>query len=178
MNEKIVWIDSDNFDTLEGYHSPGLEMFSDADENSTLADEIELRVDYNTLDAKQKKALPKIPGDFKVYCNEKSRPPPSLKDRVVKERFFAKSDIIPLIKMILKESNREKVLQALIKENISPIVLEIWLLRPFSVSRASLEVLMTASQYIYRKETYYYMLANNFTPNSKVKFIFPKKVRG
>lgn len=167
-----LWIDENNFSELEGLESnTGLNAFVETD-----VKEIEYKVDYNSLTPSQKKRLPGMAGEFLVYTNEKSRPPPSLKSRVVKERFFPKKDIISLIKMILKEKDRDKVLDALIKENISPIVLEIWLLRPFSGSKEAVAVLVEASQYIYRNQTYYTIIASNHIPG--LKFRFPKKIRG
>lgn len=170
----IKWITADEFGELEGQESSGngLDSFLETPE-----EEMEYRVDYNSLNPAQKKKLPFMKGDFKVYVNEKSRPPPSLKPRIIKERFYPKRDIIPLIKMILKEKDRDKVFQKLIKENISPIVLEIWLIRPFSRSTEALRTLADSSKYIYNKRTYYSMLAYYFTPNSEVRFSFPKKIR-
>lgn len=167
------WIDDSNFSELEGLElNTGLNAFVETSEGA------EYRVDYNSLTPAQKKRLPGMEGRFYIYTNEKSRPPPSLKSRVVKERFYPKRDIIPLIKTILKEKDRDKVLEALMRENISPIVLEIWLLRPFSASRKALGVLVEASQYIYSNHTYYTIIASKYIPGDpNVRFRFPKKIR-
>ena len=170
---RIKWIDQFNFSELEGIEEGGLSIFGEED-----FEKPEYRVDYNDLLPAQKKRLPVMKGDFSVYTNEKSRPPPSLKSRVVKERFYPKRDIIPLIKMILKEKDRDKVFEALMREKISPIVLEIWLLRPFSASRKALGVLVEASQYIYSNHTYYTIIASKYIPGDpNVRFKFPKKIR-
>lgn len=172
----IKWITADEFGELEGQESSGngLDSFL-----KTPEEEKEYRVDYNSLTPAQKKKLPGMDGDFKVYVNEKSRPPPSLKPKIIKERFYPKKDIIPLIKMILKERDRDKVFQALVKENISPIVLGIWLIRPFSASSEAAEILAESEKYVYNSRTYYSIIASKFKPgNPDVKFRFPKKIRG
>ena len=173
----IRWITEENFGELDGLEiEGGLKAFAELEGPE---DEIEYRIDYNTLTPAQKKKLPGMGGEFNVYTNEKSRPPASLKDRVVKERFYPKRDIIPLIKTILKEKDREKVLAELIEADISPIVLEIWLLKPFSNSEAATKTLIDASLYIYSKKAYYNVIASDFIPgDKKVKFSFPRKVRG
>ena len=80
--------------------------------------------------------------------------------------------------MILKEKDRDKVFEALIREKISPIVLGIWLLRPFSASEKALAVLVEAETYIYQNITYYLIIASKFKPGDpNVRFKFPKKVR-
>jgi len=170
---RIRWIDQYNFGELEGHElNTGLNAFAESSED------FEYKIDYNALIPAQKKRLPGMDGEFKVYCNEKSRPPSSLKSRVVKERFFPKKDIIPLVKMILKEKDRDKVFEALMREKISPIVLEIWLLRPFSASKKALAVLVEASQYIYSNHTYYTIIASKYMPGDpNVCFKFPKKIR-
>lgn len=171
----IRWITESNFSELEGQESnQGLGAFTEI-----VLEEVEYRIDYNALTPVQKKKLPSMKGEFKVYCNEKSRPPPSLKPRVIKERFYPKKDIIPLIKMVLKEKDREKVFEALMRENISPIVLAIWLLRPLSASKEALAVLVEAERYTYQKVPYYLIIASKFKPgNPNVRFRFPKKIRG
>lgn len=175
MNMTIRWIVEENFSELEGLESnAGLSAFVETSE------EAEYRVDYNSLTPAQKKRLPGMNGEFKVYCNEKSRPPPSLKPRVIKERFYPKKDIIPLIKMILKEKDRDKVFEALMREKISPIVLGIWLIRPFSASKEALAVLVEAEAHVYQNLVYYLILASEYKPEEhpSIKFRFPKKIRG
>lgn len=171
----IVWITDENFKELEGQaFENGLDIFTE----EKTPEDIEYRVDYNSLDPKQKKKLPTIEGEFKVYVNEKSRPPPSLKSRLVKERFFPKKDIIPLLKMILKEKDRDKVFEALMKEKPSPIVLGIWLIRMFSPSKEAVEVLVEAERFTYQNIQYYLILSSKFVPgDTRVKFRFPKKIR-
>lgn len=172
---RIKWIDQHNFGELEGRESTNnLELFVDPSDK----EEIDIRVDYNDLLPAQKKKLPAMNGDFSVYTNEKSRPPPSLKSRVIKTRFYPKKDIIPLIKMILKEKDRDKVFEALMREKISPIVLGIWLIRPFSPSKEALAVLVEAENYVYQNIPYYLVLASKFKPGDpNVRFKFPKKIR-
>ena len=173
MNMTIRWITEENFSELEGLKlNTGLSAFVETSEN------VEYRVDYNSLTPAQKKRLPGMDGEFKVYCNEKSRPPPSLKSRVIKERFYPKKDIIPLIKMIMKEKDRDKVFEALMRERISPIVLGIWLIRPFSASKEALAVLVEAENYVYQNIPYYLVLSSKFKPGDpNVRFKFPKKIR-
>ena len=163
-----MWITDKNFDVLESLCNGGKQIEEIV---------IELKVDYNSLNAKQKKRLPSLKGDFKVVTNERSRAPPKLKDKVVKERNFQKKDLIDLVKIIYKETDRDKVLEMLIDYNISPVVLSIWLLRIFMQDQYAFKILVEAEKYVYNKDAYYSIISSFDPSKATLKFRFPKKLR-
>lgn len=167
-----MWIDKGNFDMLLSKDKSG-GVFPTLEEELV----IELIVDYNSLDGKQKKLLPTLTSDFKVAVSEKSRPPKTLKHRLVKYRNFEKKDIIPLIKDIMHEKDRDKVLADLIEYDISPIVISLWLARIFSQTCDSFKILLEAETYIYSKVTYYVLISSYRPTSERLKFSFPKKLR-
>ena len=163
-----MWITDENFNLLESLCSGGQQIEEVV---------IELKVDYNALTAKQKKKLPTLKGDFKVIINERSRAPPKLKKKVVKERNFQKKDIMDLVKIVYKEHDRDKVLATLIDYDISPVVLSIWLLRIFVQDRYAFEILVEAEKYVYNKDAYYTIISSFDPTRATLKFRFPKKLR-
>ena len=172
-----MWIDQDNFELLSTVVNKNqtnlLTMFDNSNDNS----KIEFRVAYDDLLPEQKKLLPTLSGDFKVYTTEKSRPPKSLKDRVIKERLKPESpDIIKLLKLVLKENDREKVHNSLEESKISPIVFQIWLLRIFSQTEETCELLSKLEQFCYEPSCYFSILST-YSPRLDIKFRFPKKFR-
>ena len=168
-----MWINSDNFDLLLNKVDKNQTTFSSVSKMDTE----EFKVAYDELDKDQKKLLPVLEGDFKVYTTEKSRPPKSLKDKIIKERLKPKSpDIIKLIQLILKEKDRDKVYNTLILSKISPIVFQIWLLRVFQQNPKTTDLLSKLELYSYYPETYFSILSN-YTPRKDIKFKFPKKLR-
>lgn len=170
---RIKWIESDNFDLLATGGSASLEQFMDETQ-----EEYEFRVAYDELTPKQKKMLPSIRGDFKVYASTRARPPATLKDKLIKEVYYDKKDIIDLIKMIIKETDRDKVYRALKEYDIHPIVLSIWLYGPFKGNPEALDRLLYLEKYIYNKDAYYIFIAANFKGKMPgVKFRFPCKLR-
>lgn len=164
-----MWIDDRNFDVLESLCNGGQQIEEIV---------IELNVDYNALNAKQKKRLLMLKGDFKVITNERSRAPPKLKKKVVKERNFVKKDVIDLVKIIYKEPDRDKVLRSLFEYNISPVVLSIWLLRIFMQDKHSFEILVKAEEHVYNPAAYYCIISSFDPTKTTLKFRFPKKLRG
>lgn len=167
-----MWIDGDNFGILLSKDKSG-GVFPTLEEELV----IELIVDYNSLDGKQKKILPTLTSEFKVAVSEKSRPAKALKHRLVKYRNFEKKDIIPLIKDIMREKDRDKVLADLIEYDISPIVISLWLMRIFTQTSDSFKILLQAEKYIYSKNSYYVLISSYQPTGESLKFSFPKKLR-
>lgn len=164
-----MWIDRDNFSILEHMGGKGQMTF---DENRYVPEN--LKVAFDDLTKEQKKMLPEIHCDFKVYCHGSTAGTSKIKDRVIKEPLFKKEDVIDLVKFIIKSKDREEVFDRIVNSSISPVLIQIWMLRP-CMNGEAWDTYVKAETYIYNTVAYASVMCD---PSIKAaKFCFPKAVR-
>jgi hypothetical protein len=166
-----MWIDSHNFEILKGLKEgqASLSAFADVPEVE------EYKVAFNDLTAVQKKELVDIEVDFKLYVSN-GKYNPKLKSKVIKEPLFEKSDIISLVKMIIGEKDRDKVLNALLSTDISPVVIQQWAMQSaFVGSDEAWQIVVKAEEWVNNKRAYAYIIASDKMLGARFKF--PKKLR-
>ena len=164
-----MWICSQNFEILKGFRNGQTTFGVDA------ADDVEIKVAFNDLTAAQKKALPDIDVDFKLYVH-KGKVSPKLKDKVVKETLFEKDDIVSLTKKIVKDDNRKDVIEAVLATEIPPVVIQQWLMQGALNDTKAWNTVVLAESYTGNKEAYAYLVGGYEMLGAKFKF--PKKIRG
>lgn len=162
-----IWIDKNNFHNFYNLKK-GQQLLTSETED--------IKVAYNDLTASQKKLLPDIDRDFKVYVSS-GRVSPKLKGKIVKEPYYEKSDIVSLIKLIIKEPERRKVVSAILTTDIPPVVIQQWLFQgAFTGTDKAWYTVVLAEGYTSMLETYAYIISHEDMLGCKFKF--PKKLRG
>ena len=135
----------------------------------------DIKVAYNDLTTAQKQRLSDVEIDYKLYVSS-GRVSSKLKSKVVKEPLYEKSDIVSLIKMIIKEKNRQKVINALFNTDIPPIVIQLWLFQgAFAGTKVAWDTVVMAEDYVTRPDVYAYIIGS--ADMLGCKFKFPKKLR-
>jgi hypothetical protein len=137
--------------------------------------DLDLKIAFNDLTAAQKKKLPEIDANFKVYVH-KGRVSPKLKDKVVKETLFEKDDIVSITKKVVKESDRNVVIEMLLSTEIPPVVIQQWLMQGALNDTKAWNTVVLAESYTGNKEAYAYLVGGYEMLGAKFKF--PKKIRG
>lgn len=165
-----MWIDRDTFPLLQ---SLGVKGQMTLDGFKPMEDE-EFLVAWDDLTKEQRKMLPSIDRDFKVICHGSTAGTSKVKDRVIKEPYYKKEKIIDLVKFIIRERDREAVFDRIVKSDISPIVIQIWLFRP-CYDTLAWNTYLNGETYIYNTIAYASVMCD--TSLKTAKFCFPKAVR-
>lgn len=166
-----MWIDSDNFDVIKGLKSGQSSLATFAD----VPDVEEYKVAFNDLTAEQKKALVDIEVDFKLYVSG-GKVNPKLKSKVIKEVLFEKEDIISLIKAIISEKDRVKVVNTVLNSAIPAVVIQQWLYQgAFAGSDEAWALVVEAEEYTAYDVAYASVVGHKDMLGAKFKF--PKKLR-
>ena len=170
-----MWIDSKNFDILKGRKAGQSSLSAFVGEDLDMPAVETYKVAFNDLTATQKKELVDVEVDFKLYVSS-GKVNPKLKSKVVKEPLHDKEDIVSLIKTITSETQRTKVIDAVMNSDIPPVVIQQWLFQgAYAGSDESWNTVVKAEQWTDKKLAYAYTVAGATMLGAKFKF--PKKLR-